>query len=513
MKFLASSLGLISLLPFTWATHAPAHLQAPLTKLTTSAPTNRTVSAALFSDLEELARIVDIAYCVGLTSLGVEKPFQCLSRCADFPLFELVTTWNTGIVLSDSCGYIALDHGKGRILLAFRGTYSITNAIVDLSTIPQEYVPYPGPEDGGGEGTASSSRPASATASPAPPRHAAPHVLSALARRHAQDPTHSTQPRCANCTVHMGFHAAWLHTRAAILADVQTQLYLYPHYQLHLVGHSLGGAVAGLAGLDFLGRGWDPYVTTFGEPRIGNAATARFLDERFGLVKSSGGSSSTAAAAAGTAAGTTTAHDDREQRYRRVTHVDDPVPLLPLSEWGYAQHAGEIHISKPALSPELGDVEHCVGGQDPLCSAAQDASLMSTEAEALHSPDEHPLPASNSPPTTTTTASGAGALDLQQPPPPPQTPPQTPTSPHPQKDSLKKLKSRGGTADLLGSVRHELADILTEPWGIPARYKLWQLLFAHRDYFWRLGLCVPGGDPLGNGGFGRGEKYVRAGYR
>jgi len=32
-------------------------------------------------------------------------------------------------------------------------------------------------------------------------------------------------------------------------------------------------------------------------------------------------------------------------------------------------------------------------------------------------------------------------------------------------------------------------------WGIGRRYKLWELFFAHRDYFWRLGLCVPGGDP------------------
>jgi len=39
---------------------------------------------------------------------------------------------------------------------------------------------------------------------------------------------------------------------------------------------------------------------------------------------------------------------------------------------------------------------------------------------------------------------------------------------------------------------------LKRRWGfpIPARYKMWQLFFAHRDYFWRLGLCVPGGDPL-----------------
>lgn len=34
---------------------------------------------------------------------------------------------------------------------------------------------------------------------------------------------------------------------------------------------------------------------------------------------------------------------------------------------------------------------------------------------------------------------------------------------------------------------------------IPSKYRLWELLFAHRDYFWRIGLCVPGGDPTGPG--------------
>jgi hypothetical protein len=27
---------------------------------------------------------------------------------------------------------------------------------------------------------------------------------------------------------------------------------------------------------------------------------------------------------------------------------------------------------------------------------------------------------------------------------------------------------------------------------VPTRFKFWQLFFAHRDYFWRLGLCLPG---------------------
>lgn len=46
------------------------------------------ISLPLFLDLEELARLVDISYCVGVT--GIHKPFKCLSRCSDFPGFELV---------------------------------------------------------------------------------------------------------------------------------------------------------------------------------------------------------------------------------------------------------------------------------------------------------------------------------------------------------------------------------------------------------------------------------------
>ncbi|KAI5358564.1 Putative fungal lipase-like domain, alpha/Beta hydrolase [Septoria linicola] len=334
---------------------------------------HRIVSPALFTELEELARIVDIAYCVGSTSWGISKPFSCLSRCKDFPDFELLTTWNTGPLLSDSCGYIALDHGKQRIIVAFRGTYSIANTIVDLSTVPQQYVPYPGDDDSD------------------EPSQSAAH-----------------EPKCTNCTVHMGFHSSWLNTRKQILPELQAQLFVHPTYQLTLVGHSLGGAVAALAGLDLLARGFDPVITTFGEPRAGNTGLVQYIDERFNLTQS-------------------TPEDDTKTRYRRLTHVDDPVPQLPLTEWGYAMHGGEIYISKSDLSPDLVDLQHCKGDNDKDCIAGQDSTLLATVQDEIH-------------------------------------------------------------------------DLTTEPWGIPSRYKLWQLFFAHRDYFWRLGLCVPGGDPLGGGG-------------
>lgn len=185
-----------------------------------------------------------------------------------------------------------------------------------------------------------------------------------------------------------------------------------------LVGHSLGGAVAALAGLDMRARGWHPRVTTFGEPRIGNEDLVAYLNDLFDL----------------TAGGDDDDIDDRCEdpdnwSFRRVTHINDPIPLLPLPEWGYASHAGEIFISKLSLPPDVSDVQWCSGNEDPRCiSGAEESSA------------------------------ALAALSLQS------------QSPH--------------TSRL-----HKLLDF------IPAPFRLWELFFAHRDYFWRIGLCVPGGDP------------------
>lgn len=349
-----------------------------------------TISVPFFSELERLARIVDISYCVGNT--GVSKPFNCVSRCNEFPTLSLVNSWNTGLLMSDSCGYIAIDHGsrhpdsvrdgaeasedgKQAIFVAFRGTYSIANTVVDLSTVPQKYTPYPSPDHGGDE------------------------------------PAEKPEHECHNCTVHLGFLESWKSARELVLPELAALKEQYPTYPIRLVGHSLGGAVACLAALELkVSLGWDDVtITTFGEPRVGNLALVRFIDEVFGLDGS----------------------EEPEQRsYRRVTHFNDPVPLLPLEEWGYMPHAGEIFISKESLSPSESDVRICIGDNDEACSGGSEvymADMISTLKE-----EDGPVPEMESP--------------------------------------------------------FEAADL-------PTRYKLWQLFFAHRDYFWRLGLCVPGGDP------------------
>jgi hypothetical protein len=191
----------------------------------------------------------------------------------------------------------------------------------------------------------------------------------------------------------MGFLSSWKNTRDVIVPDVTLAMAKYPDYQLTLVGHSLGGAVAALASLEFLARGFSPVLTTFGEPRLGNQAFADYFDARFNISD------------------TNSTIDFKDPvssaRLRRITHIADPVPFLPLEEWGYAPHSGEIFISKVGLPPEREDIQHCVGQQDQSCSLG-----------------------------TTTNRSGFN-------------------------------------------------------WGIPTRFKIWQLFFSHRDYFWRLGLCLP----------------------
>lgn len=348
---------------------------------------HRGVSIPFFASLERLARLVDITYCVGNT--GVSPPFSCVSRCRDFPSLHLERTWNTGVLLSDSCGYIAVDHGEDRktkagerlsygpaIIVAFRGTYSITNTIVDLSTIPQEYVPYPAPDDEEGE----------------------------------------PENRCENCAVHMGFMSSWRSAREVVLPALQAAREKNPGYPVQLIGHSLGGAVAALAALELrLSLGWkDITVTTFGEPRVGNKALAQYLDAAFGLKNGS-------------------VEDAEKLPYRRVTHVNDPVPSLPLTEWGFRSHAGEVYINKAELQPAPEDLRLCRGDNDPKCIGSDE------EDESVATP--------------------------------------------------------------LGSLRGEKVaegDSMVEEAknrSFPARLKFWQLFFAHRDYFWRLGLCLPGGDP------------------
>jgi hypothetical protein len=312
---------------------------------------------------------------------------------------------------------------EGVIYVAFRGTYSLANTLLDLSTQPQAYVPYPGdPDDDEGAGQHRSRLGRLWDRIRHPLR---PHSQAAL--NPYNDREHK---KCDNCTVHSGFLTSWQLSRK-ILIPLLTQMHQqHPTYRLQLVGHSLGGAVAALAGLELQLKGLEPHVVTFGEPRLGNGEFAGYFDWAFGLDHD--------------------ALDESTQRYFRVTHLNDPVPLLPPSValpfgagYEYAPHGGEVFISSSSLPTTWESVNHCHGAYDRDCSHGSEVD--GTLLETLYS----------------------------------------------QARTYREARSRREAGK--------------RQWGNPEAVieTLWSTssLAAHRDYFWRLGLCVPGGDPV-NWGWG-----------
>jgi predicted lipase len=85
--------------------------------------------------------------------------------------------------------------------------------------------------------------------------------------------------------VHEGFRNCFYNIQDSLSKDIVYLLQLYPQFEVVYTGHSLGAAMATIAAVVSLGPGGflQPYINpnqtrlyTFGEPRVGNAAFARY---------------------------------------------------------------------------------------------------------------------------------------------------------------------------------------------------------------------------------------------
>ena len=59
---------------------------------------------------------------------------------------------------------------------------------------------------------------------------------------------------------------------------------LYPHAKVHTTGHSLGGALAQITGVDLINAGFKVDSYTFGAPRLGNAEYLLYSEEMYSDV-------------------------------------------------------------------------------------------------------------------------------------------------------------------------------------------------------------------------------------
>ncbi|KAJ2899160.1 hypothetical protein IWW38_001101 [Coemansia aciculifera] len=95
---------------------------------------------------------------------------------------------------------------------------------------------------------------------------------------------HSWPDQIDGSAVHSGFLYAYNAAASKIKSVVAELLQKYPDYKLVLTGHSLGGAQATLAAVDFVTEQpeWADRLElyTYGQPRVGNAAFSNWLSKQ-----------------------------------------------------------------------------------------------------------------------------------------------------------------------------------------------------------------------------------------
>ncbi|KAJ7450088.1 lipase [Mycena galericulata] len=244
----------------------------------------REISSALYDDFVLYTKYSSAAY----------QPF-CRSPVGS----TLVRSFERG----RTQGFIARDSDREEIIVAFRGTFSLKDAVIDALVFLAPFV--------------------------------SPGITELV-------------------NVHTGFLKAYNNVVDDVLSIVKAQLADYPTYRVIVTGHSLGGAIASLAAPSLKIALPDAAIKLYtfaddpGQPRVGDAKYARFVEDTIGI----------------------------ENIFR------NGVPTMVPRIWRYEHFATEYwQFQDPKGStPRESTVRQCVGGEDPTCSD----SIFSTGINPAH---------------------------------------------------------------------------------------------------------------------------------
>lgn len=146
----------------------------------------------------------------------------------------------------------------------------------------------------------------------------------------------------SGCEAHAGFLSAWADVQSTVMSATRSLVASHPSYRVVVTGHSLGGAVATLAVAYMRQAGIACDLYTFGSPRVGNQAFAAFVTGQPGAEY-------------------------------RLTHTDDPVPVLPPMLLDYRHTSPEFWMfDQDATATVYGpaDIRICQGTANVDCSAS-----------------------------------------------------------------------------------------------------------------------------------------------
>ncbi|KAE8394071.1 Alpha/Beta hydrolase protein [Aspergillus alliaceus] len=153
---------------------------------------------------------------------------------------------------------------------------------------------------------------------------------------------------CA-CGIHSGFYKSWELVKAEVVDAVSKAKETYKDYNVVITGHSLGAAIATIAGAHFRTIQIPCDIYSYGSPRIGDERFAEFISNQPGLTF-------------------------------RITHGYDPVTSLPpmslfgVYDLGYRHSWPEYWISDS--STEGTDIiQVCNGMENLSCNGTRESKF------------------------------------------------------------------------------------------------------------------------------------------
>nr|CDX09924.1 lipase [Yarrowia yakushimensis] len=308
----------------------------------TSSSTRIQATQELYNFTAKFSRLANIAYCVDAPLTPLRTDFTCGESCRYFPNITLDSVIGGDFYSTSITGYIAYDHAKKEKYLVFRGTFSIPDAVTDiqfqnapwLTSLPTNLIPNQNDKQTIGKEYVAENK-----------------GLGGLEERQAivhEDPSlvPNKTATCDNCQIHSGFADAFNETLRNAGSNFDRFLRNNTDYTMYVLGHSLGAAQAQLFATRFKLLGYDPHLINLGQPRVGNAEFAAYINQLWfndtGLI----------------------VNDAR--RLYRLTHWNDVVVGVP--DWlNYTHSIGEVYIDVENVYPTLDKMVVCEGGENPAC--------------------------------------------------------------------------------------------------------------------------------------------------
>lgn len=201
------------------------------------------ITETIFQELKSAAELSSLAYCIRdhEETIKVREVFESSIRKPEnstiTSYFEIISVFDfLNMYKKSGTGFVAISHSSKTIALIFRGTINFDDIATDTDMTQISY---------------------------------APNINETIS--------------CEGCKVHRGFMASLENSRQYSVDYIKKLKEVFPDYKIFVTGHSLGAAVATLAGVELQLSGYEPLVVTIASPKVANPQFANYINSIFNV--------------------------------------------------------------------------------------------------------------------------------------------------------------------------------------------------------------------------------------